>query len=99
MTANNIERLLDGRVVVICSTNIEAQRVPLFCPCCQYPLRTMEDCVSYRKTNTCYHCDNRWANVKGNNLKNGQYPDKASSDWIEYLSFREIVGRNIFTLK
>lgn len=98
MSDEVIDKLSDGRVVAIYSKNIDTQRVPLFCPCCEYPMRTMDDCVAYRKLRTCYHCSSRWSNTKGVVLLEGVFPDKSTEEWQEYLSFRQIVARNIFTL-
>lgn len=92
-------RLLDGKLVIIKSPGHDKQTVPLFCSCCGYPMRTMEDCIAYRKNAVCYHCDNRWSNSRDVKLQDKVYPDKTTEEWSEYLSFRQIIGRNIFTLK
>jgi len=96
---NGISRLMDGKIVLIKPPDHHKTTVPLFCPCCSYPMRTMEDCVTYRKNGVCYHCDNRWSGSRNVDIANGIYPDKGTEEWVEYLSFRQIIGRNIFTLK
>jgi hypothetical protein len=77
-----IKTVLNGRVVVIAPTNTE-NIVPIFCSCCNFPMKTSEDSVSFRKYGVCEHCHNRWSNKPGVEWPTG--PDKNSDDWKTYI--------------
>jgi len=94
-----IERLLDGKLIVIKDKNHTETTVPLFCLCCNFPMKTMEDSISYRKCKACHHCESRWSGQKNISLVDGIYPDKTSFDWKEFLEIRALSSKTIFNLK
>lgn len=89
----------NGKVIVIVSKDFEKTTVPLFCPVCEFPMKTKEDGLSYRKHGCCEKCDNRWTDTKGVNWSEGKYPDKTSEEWLEYYNYRLIMSRPIIRIK
>lgn len=87
----------NNQIFIIKSTS--DSYVPLFCPCCSYTMKTMEDSISYRKSGVCHYCDDRWGNRKGIDLINQVFPDKGSEEWSEYIETREIYSKPLFIFK
>jgi len=90
-----IKSFFNGKVIVV--GPIEPTATPLFCECCQYPMRTAEDASSYKRLGVCHKCDNRWSGHKYVTWPEG--PDKSSTEWQEYLASREITNKPIFVFK
>ena len=88
-----IESLHEGKVIVVKPTD-QRSIVPLFCYLCCYPMKTIEDSISYRKVGVCSHCDGRWSNDRRVDLKANKYPDKNWEEWLEYIDIRRISARS-----
>jgi len=88
-----IENLHDGKIVVVKPTDT-SNIVPLFCHLCCYPMKTVEDSISYRKVGVCSYCDGRWTNDRRINLKENIFPDKNWEEWAEYIEIRRISARS-----
>lgn len=88
-----IESLHNGRVIIVKSIE-QNNVVPLFCKVCFYPMKTIEDSISYRKVGVCSHCDNRWSTDKRISWKDECYPQKDWEDWIEYMEIRRIIAKS-----
>ena len=88
-----------GKIIVIVSKDFEKNTIPLFCPICNFPMRTKEDGLAFRKVGCCEKCDNRWSSSKGINWEEGKLPDKTSEEWIEYYNYRLIQTKPIINLK
>lgn len=86
-----IESLHEGKVVVVKPID-QSNIVPLFCHLCCYPMKTVEDSISYRKVGVCYHCDLRWTGDKRIDLSSKKYPDKDWEEWKEYIEIRAITA-------
>lgn len=65
--------------------------VPLFCPLCEFPMKTIEDSVSYREYMLCNKCEQHWKNIPKEQID----PKR----WQEYLEERELTSRPIFNFK
>lgn len=91
--SKSIESLHNGKVVIVKSTE-QNNIVPLFCKLCCYPMKTIEDSISYRKVGTCSHCNNRWSSDKRVSLIENRYPNKQSPEWIEYMEIRRISAKS-----
>jgi len=88
----------NGKVVVV-KYKDNSTTVPLFCKICEFPMKTMEDSISYRKHGVCSHCDNRWTNTRGVDWTSGTLPYKESEDWNEYINLRFISSKPIINFK
>jgi len=88
----------NGKVLVVKNKD-NSTTVPIFCKICEFPMKSMEDSISYRKHGVCYHCDNRWTNTKGVNWTSGTLPYKESEDWDEYINLRFISSKPIINFK
>lgn len=91
-----IKTLHNGKIVIILPDD-SSNNVPLFCPCCFLPMKTMEDTMSYRKNKVCMKCEERWTNKPGIIWPDG--PDKSSEDWKNYLETRRLLEKPIITFK
>lgn len=104
-----IKNLNNGMVVVI----IGDTKPGLFCTCCEHPLKTMEDSMSFKKHGVCSWCDNRWTSSPGVEWKDqDKYPPALARsgyvykthldyavEWKEYLDERLLLSRPKLTLK
>ncbi len=84
-----IESLHNGKVVVVKPLD-QSNIVPLFCKVCCYPMKTIEDGISYRKVGVCSQCDNRWSTDKRINWDSEQLPKPEWEEWKEYMEIRRI---------
>jgi hypothetical protein len=91
-----VSSLEGGKIIIIAPKDYEKTRTPLFCPLCEYPMKTMEDSMSYRSLGACEHCEKRWK--KSRLIKNVEKLKKHKS-FHEYLLIRAISARPIFNLK
>ena len=91
----NIKDLCNGKVISISPIDRELI-VPLFCPLCEFPMKTSDDSIAYTQCKTCDRCKNKWENVKNVDLLEKKYPDKTSELWKEYLEVRAFQARPIF---
>jgi len=96
--SKEILSLENGKVIVVRPKDISTI-VPLFCKLCEYPMKTMEDSIAYRKTKVCHHCENAWAKNKNCDISNGIYPNKESEEWLEYIIVRDIASKTIINFK
>src|SRR5574337_71953 len=81
----------DGKILVIRPFEIEVT-VPIFCPLCNFSLKTIADSISYRKNNTCDKCDLRWG-------KTAEEVDITTQEFADYLKDREILHNPILILR
>lgn len=88
-----IESLHEGKVVVVKPAD-ESNIVPLFCKLCCYPMKTIEDSISYRKVGVCSHCDGRWTNDRRVDWASDITPQKEWEEWVEYIEIRRISARS-----
>jgi len=87
------------KVVVIIPSGIERVIVPLFCKICEFPMKTRDDSISFRKVGCCFRCDNRWTNTPGVDWENNKIPDKSSTEWKEYIEERFKLDKTIINFK
>lgn len=86
-----IKTILNGRAVVIRPP--EFTPTPLFCPLCDFPMKTIEDGIAHKQSGACSPCVDKWAFRKEFDLKKGLFPDKASDEWREYIVYRKQISR------
>jgi hypothetical protein len=91
-----IKSMLNDKLILVAPADT-SNVVPLFCPCCEFPMRSSEDGVSFRKQGVCSHCDNRWTNKPGVSWPAG--PDKSSEDWETYIKYRNTLSKPVITFK
>lgn len=90
-----IEQFNDGKIVVIKPKNHKL--IPLFCPLCNFPLKTIDDILSYRQYDSCDLCSLNFAITNLKNWQNGWRPSK--EELVDYLDNKEKVSRPIFILR
>jgi len=49
---------------------------PLFCPICEYIMRSRSDSQYYEKFNCCYECGMKWAEIDQESWSQGNRPSK-----------------------
>lgn len=97
MSSKQIIEKNEGKLLLIRPSNDKT--VPLFCHVCKFPMKTLEDIISFKKTNCCAACDMRWSNSKLGNLKEGWKPDEKTDGWSEYMEIRNIRFKSLINLK
>jgi hypothetical protein len=97
-TQNNkkMKVIAGGGIVVVAPTDT-SNVVPLFCPCCELPMKTSDDGLAYRKVGVCHKCDERWTNKP--NVVWPEGPDKTSDDWKEYVKIRSLLEKPTLDFK
>ena len=91
-----IKTLLNEKLVIIAPVNTD-DIVPLFCPCCDFPMKTSDDSISYRKQSVCAHCSDKWGSKESISWPVG--PDKTKDDWKEYIELRSLRSRPTISFK
>lgn len=89
-----IESRKNGRILII---RPSVQSTPLFCPHCEFPLKTLEDVMSSKNHGACYKCEMRWSGDK--NWGFDWKPNKLSTEWEEYILERKLLARNLINLR
>lgn len=85
---------------VIVLRAIERQEtVPLFCPCCEYPMKSQDDFLSFRKTGCCDMCSIHFANTNIENWNKGWRPNKESESWKDFLLKKDLSSRKKVSFK
>lgn len=90
--------LEDGKILIISSTET-SKIVPLFCPVCSFPMKTIEDSLSFRKYECCNLCEIYWTRTKFGKWEDGWRPNSQTEGWEDYVNYRKALSRNIITLK
>ena len=88
-----------GAILLIRPKDHSSSIVPLFCPCCDFPMKTLEDSLSHRKHGVCAHCDNWWTNNRMVSWADGIMPDKTTDFWQEFIETRALYAKPILKLK
>lgn len=99
---NRIKSYRDGKVVVIQSDANTNTTTPLFCSCCNFPMKSpLDDAVSFQKHGVCSKCDNRWTNFpKVDWKKEDCHPKVVSPElWEEYTIERQLLSKPLITFK
>lgn len=91
-----IKVFFEGKIAVVAPKDMN-NIVPLFCPCCDFPMKTSDDSVSYRKVGVCNKCDGRWTNKPNVEWPDG--PNKSSKEWTQYINDRTIFERTVINFK
>jgi hypothetical protein len=89
--------LENGQVLVIKPKNDLI--VPLFCPTCTFPIRTLEDVLSFRVFSCCNHCELRWTTTKLGSWTDGWRPDNTTDGWEEYIKARKVASCRLINLR
>jgi hypothetical protein len=98
-TGNNKIKIMHGGKVVIIEPENKDYIVPLFCPLCLFPMKTLDDSITYKKHKCCFKCEMRWSSNPSGDWSNGWRPSENTDGWKEYLEERKLLGRPIFNLK
>lgn len=94
---NNSDDLVDQLLIL---NKEKTSAVDLYCACCRFPMKTLEDTLSFRKVGVCHYCDNQWTNYPGIDWKNPtKWPDKSSEIWQEYIDLRYFYAKPILNFK
>lgn len=95
--SNGIKSLEDGKILVIEPYGAEPSS-PLFCPICAFPMKTIEDSISYRSFKCCNKCEMRWSTSNKGSLKEGWKPDQTSQEWCEYIEERKLLNKILINI-
>lgn len=90
--------LENGKILVISPSDPKAI-VPVFCPLCSFPMRTLEDSIAYRTHQTCAHCEMRWSGSNLGKWAEGWRPAVDTDGWTDYIIYRKALGRSLITLR
>lgn len=92
---------VDDHILVSTANNHpDAGAVSLYCACCRFPMKTMEDAISFRRVGVCRQCDGKWTNYPGISWTDkNRWPDTSSDEWKEYLEIRALYAKPILTLR
>lgn len=93
---HKMKLVANGQIVVVSPVDVSGV-VPLFCPCCERPMKTLNDGLTYRKLAVCHMCDERWTNKPG--VKWPQGPDKTTEEWKQYLELRSLLEKPSLNFK
>ncbi len=88
--------LHNDKIIIVAPTNTSLI-VPLFCPCCEFPMQNSDDSISFRKYGVCNHCDNRWTNKPNISWPAG--PNKNLKEWTEYIEYRYMTSKPVIVFK
>jgi len=84
-----------SRVVVVRPKD-KRSVVPVFCPCCSFPMKVVDDFLAYREFECCHHCELKFARTNKERWDLGWRPDQASDTWLEYIQLREVLFKPVF---
>ncbi len=89
-SGKSIKTLMNEKIVLLAPDDM-SNVVPLFCPCCEFPMKDIGDATSFRNVGVCRPCDNRWTNKPGVEWPQG--PDKSTDEWKEYIEHRRKLSK------
>lgn len=98
LSGSEIEVLEDGKVLVIRPSD-KSSLIPLFCPVCSFPMKTLNDTVAFRKHGCCDKCELYWSGSKLGTWKDGWRPSAETEDWAYYIAERKLLSRSLITLR
>ena len=85
-----IKKIINDNVVLVAPKGQRKYIVPLFCPLCEFPMKTREDSEAFLKNKTCAPCLQKWPN--------NHVIDFNSEEWKEYSIKRELMAKPIINL-
>lgn len=96
-----IKTIGDGKVLVVYSKNSHKLKVPLFCPLCDFPMKTQEDASSYKNKGCCDKCDVYWRSDKSFELGIKKFKELicTTDKWSEYYEHRNSLSKAIINIK
>lgn len=96
-----IEVKNNGKVLVVYDDQTKEQQVPLFCSFCLFPMKTIDDSISFKSKGCCSKCDIHWGfKLEIDFSKPDSIPSVLfSEEWAEYIKNREINSRPILIFK
>lgn len=68
---------------------------PVFCPCCQRPMRDAQDQTSFDKHSCCFSCDNKFARSNIERWKEGWRPSAEDVNKFLQESGFEALTKNV----
>lgn len=90
-------KILHGGEIAVIAPEDTSSIIPLFCFCCELPMKDSSDSISYRNNGVCGKCDDYWTNRPGINWPDG--PDKESKEWENYLKERLLLESPVINFK
>jgi hypothetical protein len=83
-----------GRFVVTIPKEYEFPR-PVFCPCCDRPMRDAQDQVSFDKNSCCFSCDNKFARPNREKWSSGWRPSPDEVQQYLQESGYDVTAKNV----
>jgi hypothetical protein len=85
---NRLTKILNnGKILIVKPANKDLI-VPLFCPICNFPMRTLQDSIAFRDVETCHMCDLKWQRPYKEQWMNGWRPYEHAL-WNDYIKERD----------
>ena len=96
-----IEVKNNGKVIVVFDSEVKGCQVPLFCFHCSFPMKTIDDSISFRESGCCSKCHINWSFKMEIDWSDcDKRPIKLfPEEWLEYIKNREINSRPILIFK
>lgn len=88
--------LENGKLVIVKPIN-HSPVTPLFCPVCEFPMKTSDDAVSYKTYKSCYECGIHFAHPNLEKWKTGWRP--TPEELSKYKLEKELVSIPVLKLK
>ncbi len=90
-------KILDGGKIIVVKPIQHKIIVPLFCPNCEFPMKTADDSSAYRIHTCCSLCSLRFAAANEEKWQKGWRPSK--EEMKEYIEDRKRLSQPLFNLK
>ena len=87
---------LEAGKIILVKPKDKSVIVPLFCPLCEFPMRTSEDSMTFRDSGVCHHCDLKW--IRPFDLKHWTPQSRHLSEympvqWEKYIEQRKLLSK------
>ena len=75
--------------VLVIRPNDKDNIIPLFCPICDFPMKSSDDFISFKETSCCYKCKIYLVAPHVEEWKTGWRPEKDSEELKNYIELRK----------
>lgn len=90
-------KLLYGNLLIIKPINIKI--VPLFCLCCSFPMKDINDSIAHKTFGCCQHCELNFARPYKDKWESGWRPNKSMEEFNIYIEKRRQQWKPIIQFK
>lgn len=86
-----MKKLNGGDVILVAPKSQREYIVPLFCPLCEFPMKTREDAEAFLDCRTCDPCKKEWKEIEP--------IDFSSENWVKYRERRKLLAKTIINIR